>query len=1381
MGSNEENMFNCSLVSKNNLEYILATGKDFICEEYDIKQKDSEKFEDSEECRNTYVKHWTDEFHNKKMSPEALFGYCTYSSIAATATSIGILGASKRNDVEFLICIVVMLFNLFIMNGVFLGAFTSVQIDGYRRRTLFGTRLNLILQQVDHRNVSKKLAKKIRTWYYNFWMKESAIHKLEASDLLPESMINDIELDKYWHTLNQSLILRHVSDGMKRALAQKMETYYYSKGDVIVYQDQLQNKIIFVATGVVQVVAPDDIESPIINLGYGSCIGESYMLLNIPNAAHILIANSHELHAVKQKQLQLSRKRVDKTLKLIKQVLRSSFEDIQTDKTDLKTTDLYIINKIEGSTKHKDMIFVTTNWPWILYPNSQLLQIWNGLIFIISVAVAIVYPYVLFYLKTSPPFYDVFLRPVANILFIADVIVQIFTAVEDDKQNMNSTLSGIISKRFTQLNFLIDVASIIPIEILYKGILTYDRRNNIFDCNHMLKIIRIVSFFVNLTKSFKFGTNVTRIFLYVVYLTYLGYLQGLFYYLAGCSSRQKYVDEVSTVRKFMISNKMKRRLLNRLNLYMESQWEISEGIKVKHLMFDIPKYFYEKLNKDRYYYMLESIPLFKLFSRAMIRMICGKCEIELFPPNEYVTYAGDTTQNMYIIEKGFCEMLFSGSNRADKIVGPMTDFCVIDMLLEVPVLYNIRTLTNVSVLKISLADIDNVMSYKPELKGNVHNLIAMTKNTIAVKRLFMKSGETWNVPYVKRVQQGSFFRFPNGKLHPLNLDFQRGWRQFTLLRYFMRRKTILPNGPFLYRYAIFHAVIVFAMCTINPCLFVYQCAMKKIYAISISLFLDLLLLIDVYIRLHVCYYNEDGVLVTHPKYTATHYITTSFTVDLLTALPLKLIFEIFLGRTDASYINLIKVLRVYRIPNAFSYCEKDILKNKDIWLSIVKYLILTTIIFNTLTAILILLGCKYTPLDEVIDILMPYNSSWVFTIDTDSELSIKANRNSNAMKIYYLALYYITQASLKLGIGDIAVVQNIEVIYTMLVVIFGYVWFTYILVTISNTKAALNLNLTIYQNHMKDLIIFMKEQRVPKLVQNKNIRFFEYMWQRTQGTNTMDIFDNFHTTLKGDCVLSMYQDTLALVSIFQNADASFFRALSMLIKEAYYLQDMDICCINNIVDSVYIVHRGVIKVTRPDGHIETNLRRGAFKLTKSEIFYMSRTMELISMLGSYFSYLIIIYHASFQHHKPWVIALTFFFDFMQIVKIYITFKTPYISRLGEIVKNKKRIKNKYLKESALYFDLFSLIPFEFFSFAFPTGNIWLYVALFRLNRVVRLISIKRYFGLTYDYLNVNVLAIKLFSLFVFCTTFTHTKGQLLRSNLTVEIPTYAPYTTLLPY
>ena len=94
-----------------------------------------------------------------------------------------------------------------------------------------------------------------------------------------------------------------------------------------------------------------------------------------------------------------------------------------------------------------------------------------------------------------------------------------------------------------------------------------------------------------------------------------------------------------------------------------------------------------------------------------------------------------------------------------------------------------------------------------------------------------------------------------------------------------------------------------------------------------------------YLRLHVCYYNARGILVTHPRATMCHYLSGSFLVDFVACAPFDHILK-WLWRHSfedtVSYnkmyviLKLNRIVQIYRIPDASSMFTRDITTSRKI-------------------------------------------------------------------------------------------------------------------------------------------------------------------------------------------------------------------------------------------------------------------------------------------------------------------------------------------------------------------------------------------------------------------------------------------------------------------
>lgn len=80
--------------------------------------------------------------------------------------------------------------------------------------------------------------------------------------------------------------------------------------------------------------------------------------------------------------------------------------------------------------------------------------------------------------------------------------------------------------------------------------------------------------------------------------------------------------------------------------------------------------------------------------------------------------------------------------------------------------------------------------------------------------------------------------------------------------------------------------------------------------------------------------------------------------------------------------------------------------------------------------------------------------------------------------------------------------------------------------------------------------------------------------------------------MRQDCALSLYEHTLMEVSVFRDLGRTFLRVFGTELKVAYFLKDDLIIKLNDIISTLYIIHKGEVVVKGPDGSTFAILSRG---------------------------------------------------------------------------------------------------------------------------------------------------------------------------------------------
>lgn len=119
--------------------------------------------------------------------------------------------------------------------------------------------------------------------------------------------------------------------------------------------------------------------------------------------------------------------------------------------------------------------------------------------------------------------------------------------------------------------------------------------------------------------------------------------------------------------------------------------------------------------------------------------------------------------------------------------------------------------------------------------------------------------------------------------------------------------------------------------------------------------LKLLFYVDMFIRLHIQYYNSDGILITHPLMTAKHYIKTSFVSDFLGAFPFsnelgfhRLFYFKSAGFNETLMCFVTLTFQLYRVTGFITYIQGGMSWSNAIKLEMFKYVLVLIVLMGFL-------------------------------------------------------------------------------------------------------------------------------------------------------------------------------------------------------------------------------------------------------------------------------------------------------------------------------------------------------------------------------------------------------------------------------------------------
>ncbi len=87
----------------------------------------------------------------------------------------------------------------------------------------------------------------------------------------------------------------------------------------------------------------------------------------------------------------------------------------------------------------------------------------------------------------------------------------------------------------------------------------------------------------------------------------------------------------------------------------------------------------------------------------------------------------------------------------------------------------------------------------------------------------------------------------------------------------------------------------------------------------------------------------------------------------------------------------------------------------------------------------------------------------------------------------------------------------------------------------------------------------MRNRRVPKRLQTRVIRWFDFLWTHNKSSDENQVLNMLPCKLRAEISIHVHLDTLKRVEIFQNTEAGFLNELVLKLKPILYSPGDFIC------------------------------------------------------------------------------------------------------------------------------------------------------------------------------------------------------------------------------
>lgn len=685
----------------------------------------------------------------------------------------------------------------------------------------------------------------------------------------------------------------------------------------------------------------------------------------------------------------------------------------------------------------------------------------------------------------------------------------------------------------------------------------------------------------------------------IVYLTLIVYTTTISKYAAEriqaethkYNFRKILLRMQSAANAFKVSGDYKKRMQH----YIITQWQYDNGLQLVQsttMLQKLPISLYQSVMADVISASVKNIPLFKDLSEEILFKICSTAQLEVLSPREIICYNGSLQNNFHYILSGYVEIIDPSFNRIVGVIGPSSTISVLETCLNVHVLYTYITSTHCKLLTFSLPSIVSILSSELNENNVTEKNPLFEEIRDDLKRIYnQKRILDYNLkPRKDAVSFRSFgynFQLDSIEEYEYYVPFDR-CGIFSFIRIFLLHTTVLPFGRFLFCWEVgrsIFAVLSATLFVVNPLVTCWSCEWKYLLYI-----LDLVAWIDIYVRFHVCYYSDSGILISHPVKTAQHYLTHAFVVDVIAAFPFALFFY---PKTATAYklytfLHCTRIIQMYRylglidvIHTPFSSYYRTI--------AVLKYIPLVLVFCNCLSSLVSNIHCDF---HESIknDLFENGVECTTGSFYLESEYRTPLSR----LDVHFFSFVFVVRYLTTSGISTSNVVSQTDISITIGLIICGFMLHIALLLRFIAAFTEIRPMLTEYQKPLKTLKRFLKSRKVDKFVQRDILEHYELKWEVTHGENLTQATQQLWRSIREDMLYAVFGTTLEAYSVFKHKTAVYFlRALLFETEHETVTAGTTICFVNQVIAELYILFKGTVEVVAPDGAKLVSLQKGS--------------------------------------------------------------------------------------------------------------------------------------------------------------------------------------------
>ncbi|CAH1180958.1 unnamed protein product [Phyllotreta striolata] len=538
----------------------------------------------------------------------------------------------------------------------------------------------------------------------------------------------------------------------------------------------------------------------------------------------------------------------------------------------------------------------------------------------------------------------------------------------------------------------------------------------------------------------------------------------------------------------------------------------------------------------------KNIGLFKKIDPYFLALLEKTIKFWTFPKNEIIYYSGDPTRQMFVIERGYCN-IYNADNILEKSVGPGHQLGVLEILYSLPKNHTVIAKTDCVLAYLDYSSIDTHLKLFPKeliilettlFEKDIRESIAqlersrlvtdLTKEITEKEYCFTNLLRKWPNYYelyrqkLGRLWYVSFLLIPVA-VHPQSL-FLKSW--------------CLTRACFILLQSIVSMIIVLKHSGLENIVWIAWIGQTTLY-------------LEMYLSLHIVYYNGKGKLNTHTFYTSWNYLTRGFLLDLITALTWQYFlmnynFDSDRGKfySNPNVCGLIAQIQFHKVFQCLRYYENRNVEWKNLW-KFFELMLIVVLIINVLVFICASYFFQYT----------------VFH------------------KNYTTGLYVVIDWMTHSGFGNFGGNDaKVAAIFTTLIgfILFGIITSSICTIFLVEVEESVN-----FRHEVFELLKFVSSRKIPAKMKQKIITHFNLIWENTKGSNVEEkLYSEYYYNNR--LLSSTHDELFCDVPLLHHYNTNYMKIIVNQLKIRYFQKDEMITSYKDVLSDIYIICTGQVEI-----------------------------------------------------------------------------------------------------------------------------------------------------------------------------------------------------------